>query len=92
MTEFGFVRTYAQVDGDLSIDKLVASLRAGRSSASQGALVYPDKLFGSEVQHQPGDKLALGYSVVAVSGLRSVQLIERGTIIAIREIDEDARH
>jgi len=67
------------VDGDLSVEKFVASLKAGHAFASQGPIVYPDILFGSDVSHAEGSMLALAYSVEAVSGLRSAQLIERGS-------------
>jgi len=79
--ESGSSRTYVYVGGQLSIEKFVEGLKAGRSFASQGPLVYPDILFGSEVYLSAGDELALTYSVEAVSGLRSVQLIERGNEI-----------
>lgn len=78
LQESGSARTYVHVDGDLTIEKFVAGLKAGNSFASQGPLVYPEKVFGSEVQHDAGDTLALKHVVQAVSGLRSVQLIERG--------------
>jgi hypothetical protein len=81
LEESGSARSYVHIDGGLSIEKYVAGLKAGHSYASQGPLVYPDILFGSEVQHSAGDKLALRYSVEAVSGLRSVKLIERGSEI-----------
>lgn len=77
--ESGRVRTFVHVDGDLSIEKFIAGLTAGHAYASQGPLVYPEILFGSEVHQSAGDKLSLAYSVQAVSGLRAVKLIERGS-------------
>ncbi|MDH3531813.1 MAG: CehA/McbA family metallohydrolase [Gammaproteobacteria bacterium] len=74
-------RTYVHVDGDLTIEKFVAGLKAGHSFASQGPLVYPQILFGSDVQQSAGDEFELSYSVQAVSGLRSIRLIERGNEI-----------
>ena len=85
--ESGSVRSYVHVDGDLSIEKFVAGLKAGHSFASQGPLVYPDILFGSEIDHAAGDRLALKYSVQAVSGLRSVRLVERGSEIEALSFD-----
>jgi hypothetical protein len=80
-------RTYVHVDGELSIDKFIAGLKAGRSFASQGPLVYPEILFGSEVRHSAGAELVLKYTVHAVSGLRSVQLIERGSEVEVLAFD-----
>jgi len=85
--ESGSARTYVQVDGDLSIEKFVAALKAGHAFASQGPLVYPEILFGREIPHSAGDELNLAYSVQAVSGLRSVQLIERGSVIKTISFD-----
>ncbi len=76
--ESGSARTYVHVAGDLDVEKFVAGLKAGRAFTSQGPLVYPEILFGSDVRHAAGDELVLSYSVQAVSGLRSVSLIEQG--------------
>ncbi|MDA0705685.1 MAG: CehA/McbA family metallohydrolase [Proteobacteria bacterium] len=77
----GSVRTYVYVDGELTVDTFVASLKAGHAYASQGPLVYPEILFGSDVNHARGTELSLAYTVHAVSGLRSVRLIEHSTEI-----------
>ena len=79
--ESGSARTFVHIDGKLSIEKFIDGLKAGHSFASQGPLVYPDILFGSEITHPMGHELALSYSVQAVSGLRSATLIERGSEI-----------
>ena len=84
----GSARTYVYVDAALSIDKFVASLKAGHAYASQGPLVYPEILFGSELVHAQGDELLLAYTVQAVSGLKSVRLIERGEEIQSRLFEQ----
>ena len=81
--ESGSARTYVHVDGELTVASFIENLKAGHSYASQGPLVYPEVLFGTEISHSAGDALALNYSVQAVSGLKSVTLIGRGI-----EIDE----
>ena len=83
LQDSGSARTYVHVTGDLSIEKFVNGLRAGHAFASQGPLVYPDIIFGSEITHSNGSALVLAYSIQAVSGLRSAKLIGRGA-----EIDE----
>ena len=82
--ESGSARTYVYVAGELTIAAYIENLKSGGSYVSQGPLVYPEILFGSEVSHVVGDSLALNYSVQAVSGLQSVRLIERG--VEIREL------
>ncbi len=88
LEQSGAVRTYVHVDGELSIDKFVASLKAGHAYASQGPLVYPEILFGSDINHARGNELSLAYTVQAVSGLRSVRLIERSTEIQSRSFEQ----
>jgi hypothetical protein len=83
LEDSGSSRTYVHVAGDLSIDSFIEGLRVGHSFASQGPLVYPEIIFGSEISHSAGEALVLAYSIQAVSGLRSAKLIGRGT-----EMDE----
>jgi hypothetical protein len=85
----GSARTYVYVAATLSVEKFVASLKAGHAYASQGPLVYPEILFGSDVTHTSGDELRLAYTVQAVSGLKSVRLIERGQEIQTRSFASD---
>ncbi|MDX1499937.1 MAG: CehA/McbA family metallohydrolase [Woeseiaceae bacterium] len=82
--ESGSARTYVHVDGELTVDRFVAALKAGHAYATQGPLVYPDTLFGTEVELAPGAGLELGYRVQAVNGLAVVRLIERGRDIGVR--------
>ena len=79
--ESGSARTYVFVDGELTVDSFIAALKRGNAFASQGPLVYPSVLFGSELPHRPGELLELDFDVQAAAGLRSVQLIEAGTAI-----------
>jgi len=79
-------RTYAHVEGDLTTENFIAALQSGHSYASQGPLVFPEILFGSDVSRATGEALDLRYSVQAVSGLRSVQLIGYGSVIEEREM------
>ena len=90
LQESGAARTYAHVEGILSIEKFVAALKAGHSYASQGPLVYPQILFGSDVRLAAGDNLTLRYSVQAVSGLQSAQLVERGIAIEVLALDGES--
>ena len=72
-------RTYAYVEGELTIEKFIESVRSGHSYASQGPLVFPEILFGSDVALASGETLDLRAEIQAVTGLKSVQLIERGS-------------
>lgn len=83
----GAARTYVYIDAELGIDAYVRGLMKGQSYVSQGPLVYPDTLFGSEVSVAANSVLDLGYSVQAVSGLSSVRLISEGTVVAEAKFD-----
>ena len=76
----GASRTYAYVEGELSVDAFIESIKAGHSFATQGPLIFPEILFGSDVS-QTEESLQLKYQVQAVSGLKSATLIERGQTI-----------
>jgi len=84
--ESGAARSYAFIEGSVSVDKYVAALKAGHAFASQGPVVYPEILFGRELNPVEGSELNLAYSVHAVSGLRSVTLIERGKIHSLKSL------
>ena len=86
--ESGRARTFVYVDGELSVDNFITGLKAGRAYASQGPLIYPEILFGSEIDQPRGTELNLRYVVQAVSGLRTVKLVERGKDVDIHTVDD----
>jgi len=83
----GASRTYVQVDGPLTISNFVAALKAGHSYASQGPIVYPETPFGSELTFTAGTSLNIVFDAIASSGLRSVKLVERGTVVDTLAVD-----
>jgi len=64
----------------LSPARFVEALHQGRAYASLGPLIYAERMFGEELDHQAGTQLILNFSVQAVNGLKSVQLIEQGQV------------
>ena len=82
--ESGLSRTYAYIEAQPNPENLIAALKQGHSFASQGPLIFPDIMFGSELEHPANKDLALKYQLTAVSGLRSVSLIELGKTIETR--------
>jgi hypothetical protein len=74
-------RSFVHVDGDLTIENFMAALDSGNAYASQGPLIYPEIMFGTEIQKPSGEELTLKYTLQSVTGLQSVKLIERGTEI-----------
>lgn len=85
--ESGSARTYAHIAGAPNTDNLVIALKAGRSFATQGPLIFPKLIFGSDVEHPAGTELELEYQLAAVSGLRCVTLIEKGSAIRTHDFE-----
>jgi len=77
----GAARTYVHIEGELTIDAYVDGLLQGHSFASQGPLIYPEIMFGSVVTHAAGEQLPLSYTLQAVSGLRSAQIVAGGEVV-----------
>ena len=77
----GAARTYVHITENKTISNLIAALKQGHSYATQGPLIFPEIIFGTNIRHPKGLELSLNYTIAAVSGLRSVTLIERGEII-----------
>lgn len=77
----GAARTYVHITEKNNLTNLLAALKQGHSYATQGPLMFPEIIFGSKIQHPKGQELALNYTLAAVSGLKSVTLIERGEVI-----------
>ncbi|MBT8079812.1 MAG: CehA/McbA family metallohydrolase [Gammaproteobacteria bacterium] len=78
----GSTLTLVYVEGELTVDKLIESVRTGRAYASQGPVIFPQAMFGESVFADKNGSVSLVFDVHAVNGIDSVRLIERG-----REID-----
>ena len=78
----GAARSYVHIANQPSIDNLMRGLKQGHSYASQGPLIVPEIIFGSEISHPATQTLNLNYQLFAVAGLKSVSVIERGKDIA----------
>ncbi|WP_163835897.1 CehA/McbA family metallohydrolase [Spartinivicinus ruber] len=77
----GKVRMYTQINGEVTAESFVKSLKSGNAYATFGPLIYPHQPFGEEIKTLPGAKVLLGFDVQAVDGLKSVKLIEQGKVI-----------
>jgi hypothetical protein len=83
----GAGRSYAYISDELTVDSYMRALKNGHSYASQGPLVYPELIFGTQIDHPQGENLVLRYELQSVVGLSSVQLIERGQEIGRRDFE-----
>jgi len=77
----GSMRTMIHTQGEVTVDKLVAAVKAGHSYATTGPLVYPlDMSFGETVIAQPGDNVHMSFEAVSAQGLDKVELIRNGEV------------
>ncbi|MFT5483672.1 MAG: hypothetical protein ACI9GW_002330 [Halieaceae bacterium] len=83
----GAARSYVYLAGEVTADSFITSLKAGHGYASQGPLIYPELMFGSELTHSVGAELKLVYQVQSVHGLASVRLIEKGVEVQSLMLD-----
>ena len=83
----GAARSYVYLEGEVTADSFIKSLKAGHSYASQGPLIYPEIMFGTEVSQSVDEALKLVYQIQSVHGLASVQLIERGSQVKSLMLD-----
>jgi hypothetical protein len=81
----GTARSYVRIEGAPTVANYIDGLKKGHSFATQGPLIFPQIIFGSDIEHPVAAELSLSYSIEAVSGLRGVRLIERGREIDVRE-------
>jgi hypothetical protein len=80
----GAARSFVYIAGgeaNPSVKSFVAALKAGHSYASQGPLIYPEHVFGTEIKVAAMQVLSLAYELQSVIGLQTVQLIEKGKVI-----------
>lgn len=80
--ESGRVRTYAHLDGAVSADAFAASLKAGHGYVTRGPLVFPALMFGSRHRVRAGEVFRLAFEVDAVDGVKRVDLIGEGKVVA----------
>ncbi len=85
LEESGLTRTYAYVPGELTVDKFVEAVQAGRSYASQGPLLFPNIPFGSRLTLSRGETINLNVDVYSAHNVSHVVLIKDG-----EDIDEQA--
>lgn len=83
-TWYGSARTYVYVDGELTSEKWLASLKAGRAFVTHGPLVR----FQANEKFMPGDTLELsaGESLKLRADLRSVTPLKQAQLIKDGEI------
>ncbi|MFK7733591.1 MAG: CehA/McbA family metallohydrolase [Pseudomonadales bacterium] len=81
----GSARSYVHISGEPTVANYIAGLKAGRSFASQGPIVYPSIQFGDTLAQKAGEVLALDYELHSVEGIKSVRIISAGREVGFKE-------
>lgn len=79
----GYPRTYAYISGEPTPEKLAFAVKRGNSYVSYGPLLFPSILFGETFV---GENFELSLMVVAVDGLKEVQVISKGGKVVASQI------
>lgn len=80
----GIIRTYVNIDGEVSTDKFFTALKAGHSYITMGPIFTPAKntLFGSVQEIQQGHTYTLNTELQSVNGLARIDVYSEGKIIS----------
>lgn len=85
----GSLRCYVKVDGKLSYKKWVDSLKAGRSFATSGPLLFltvNGRGPGELIDVKPGEKLNLKAWAISRFRVGALQIIRNGSVVADKQI------
>ena len=90
-TTSGSGRSYVYLKDGLSEDAFIDNLTNGHSFATFGPLVYPDagNMYGNSIEVKADTAVTLKYQVQAVSGIKHIQLVERGQIVKTMDLEKD---
>ena len=80
--ESGRVRTYGHVDGAVTAKAFATSLKEGHGYVTQGPLVFPAMMFGTRHRVAAGEPFNLAFDLAAVDGVKRVDLIGEGKVVA----------
>jgi hypothetical protein len=75
----GAVRVYAHVDAPPTANSFAEALAAGHAYVTHEPLIFPSVAFGNELRVTADQPVGLGFDLDSVAGLKSAQLIERGS-------------
>jgi hypothetical protein len=78
----GKLRAFAHVDGRLTAEGFAQALKAGHAYVTHGPLLYPSTVFGDELKVKPGDAFTLAFDLESVIGVKQIQLVSRGKVVA----------
>lgn len=90
----GLYRTYAKVDGQLSLESWLAAVRAGRTFASSGPLIgfsVDGREPGDTLRVPAGGTVTARATVTSVFPVHALQIVQGGQVVAQVESAEGSR-
>jgi hypothetical protein len=69
------------MDGAPTTSGFIDGLKRGHAFVSHGPLIYPDHMFGETVRLKRGENGALGFTLMAVGGLKTASVIHQGRTV-----------
>ena len=84
LDESGRVRLFAHLSGSPDAHAFAQAIKDGHAYVSAGPLIYPSVLFGDSMRPRKGAKTALQFELQSVAGLKSVELIAAGEVVATK--------
>lgn len=86
----GASRSYVHITENPNAKNMIQAIKQGHSYATQGPLIVPDIIFGSEIEHPAGEALTFNYTLMAVNGLKTAQIISNAKLIEEKRFDSSA--
>lgn len=86
----GIIRMYAFIEGDISAEKYMKSMKDGSTYVTMGPIITPaaDTMFGTTKTVAAGSPVTLTTELQAVHGLKSIEVVSEGKVVAKKEFDD----
>lgn len=84
----GIIRMYAFIEGEISPAKYMQSIKNGSSYVTMGPIITPkaDSMFGATRTVRAGQPLQLSLELQSVHGLKSVEVVSEGKVVAKKDL------
>jgi len=85
----GYIRTFAQVEGELNRSKYIKAVKEGNSFVSRGPLVYPENINFGETYEAENGIFNLSFTAEAVNDLKEIYVVSEGEKVRSRVLSSD---
>jgi hypothetical protein len=89
--ESGRLRTFAHIEGKPTPGAFAEAVKAGHAYVSYGPLLEPSVMFGSDLKVARDAHFVLPFKLKSVAGLKQARLINAGSVVATKVLDNAPR-